>query len=61
MKRRKRRNKRKRNDKKKDKCLIARYRCNEPRDNQHWKDLEDKICRVYEGEEENLIHVLREC
>lgn len=48
--------------KRKDRCLIARYRCgNEWRGNQHWKKEEDKICRICEREIESLEHMICFC
>lgn len=48
--------------KRKDRYLIARYRCgNEMKRNQHWRETEDKICRICEIEEESITHMLRKC
>jgi len=46
----------------KDRSLIARYRCgNETRGSQHWREEEDRKCRICGEEEENLAHILKEC
>lgn len=46
----------------KDRCLIARQKCgNELKGNQHWREIEDKTCRICKNGEESLMHVLREC
>lgn len=48
--------------KRKDRCLIARYKYgNELKENQHWKEIEDKTYKVCENGKESLMHVLREC
>lgn len=48
--------------KRKDRCLIARFRCgNECRGNQHWKEEEDKVCRICKEETESLEHVTERC
>jgi len=42
--------------------LIARYRCgNEIRGSQHWREKEDRKCRICGEAEENLVRVLKEC
>ena len=42
--------------------LIARYRCgSEVKGSQHWKEEEDRRCRICQKEEENIEHVLKEC
>lgn len=46
----------------KDNYIIARYRCgNVMKENQHWREEEDKICKVCDKELENMIHVLKKC
>lgn len=48
--------------KKKDRSIIARYRCsNEPRENYHWKEAMEKRCRICGKKEESVIHILWEC
>lgn len=48
--------------KKKDRSLIARYRCgNELRGGQYWREIEERTCRVCGRGEESLTHVLKEC
>lgn len=48
--------------KKKDRSLIARYRCgNELRGDQYWREIEERTCRVCGRGEESLTHVLKEC
>ena len=48
--------------KKKDRITIARYRCgNEWRGGQHWREEEEKMCRVCGEKEESMVHVLKEC
>lgn len=47
--------------KRKDRCLIAIYRCgNEMKGDEYWRQIEDRICRICENEEESITHVLRE-
>jgi len=47
---------------KKDRCLVARYKCgNEIRGSQHWREKEKRKCRICGETEENLVHVLKEC
>jgi len=42
--------------------LVARYRCgNEIRGSQHWREKEDRKCRICGEAEEYLLHVLKEC
>jgi len=42
--------------------LVARYRCgNEISGSQHWREKEDRKCRICAEVEENLVHVLKEC
>jgi hypothetical protein len=48
--------------KKKDRMLIARYRCgSEVKGSQHWREEEDRRCRICQKEEENIEHLLKEC
>lgn len=48
--------------KRKDRSLIARYRCgNECKENQHWKEEEEKTCRLCEEETESIEHIIRDC
>lgn len=48
--------------KKKDRMLIVRYRCgSEVKSSQHWREEEDRRCRLCQREEENLDHILKEC
>jgi len=48
--------------KKKERSLVARYRCrNEMRGSQHWREENEKTCRVCGSGEENIMHVLKEC
>lgn len=50
------------NKKKKDRELIARFRCgNETKGRQYWTEGEDRRCRLCGGEEENLSHIIDEC
>lgn len=45
-----------------DRKIIARYRCgNDMGGNQHWKGMEEKVCRMCGTKEENLEHVITEC
>ncbi|XP_043604768.1 vicilin-like seed storage protein At2g18540 [Bombus pyrosoma] len=42
--------------------IIARFRCgNETKAKEHWKEEEERRCRLCGGEEEDLRHVLKEC
>lgn len=48
--------------KKKDRMLIVRYRCgSEVKSSQHWREEENRRCRLCQREEENLDHILKEC
>jgi len=48
--------------KKKDRSLIARYRCgNELKGGQYWREIEERTCRICGRGEESLTHVLKEC
>lgn len=48
--------------KKKKRMLIVRYRCgSEVKSSQHWREEEDRRCRLCQREEENLDHILKEC
>lgn len=48
--------------KSKDRKTIARFRCgNEVREREHWKEEEEKQCRLCRKEIESLWHVLKEC
>ncbi|XP_025998026.2 trichohyalin-like [Solenopsis invicta] len=48
--------------KKKDRCLIARYRCgNETRGSQYWREEAERRCRICKREEESLYHMIKEC
>ncbi|XP_077278957.1 uncharacterized protein LOC143906639 [Temnothorax americanus] len=48
--------------KKNDRMLIARYRCgSEVKGSQHWREEEDRRCRICQKEEENIEHILKEC
>lgn len=48
--------------KRKERSLIARYRCgNECKGNQHWREEEEKVCRLCEEEEESLEHMVWDC
>lgn len=48
--------------KKKERNLIARFRCeNEMRGNQHWKEEEEKKYKICKQGIENITHVLTEC
>lgn len=48
--------------KKRDRNLIAKYRCgNEMKGGQYWKEESERKCRICEESEESMIHVLREC
>jgi len=49
--------------KKKEKSLIASYRCgNEMRGGQHWREENEKTCSDRRGSgEENIMHILKEC
>lgn len=50
------------NMKKKDRNLIARYRCgNEVKAKCYWKEEKERICRICGEKEENMTHVIREC
>ncbi|KAK1120882.1 hypothetical protein K0M31_011081 [Melipona bicolor] len=45
--------------KKKNRALIARFRCgNEIKDGQHWRENNDKMCRICQKEKENFKHIL---
>ncbi|XP_071636284.1 uncharacterized protein [Temnothorax longispinosus] len=47
--------------KKKDRMLIARYRCgSEVKGSKHWREEEDRRCRICQ-KEENIEHILRKC
>lgn len=42
--------------------MIARFRCgNECNGKQHWREMEDRQCRVCGEAEENIHHILKEC
>lgn len=48
--------------KKKERSLIARYRCgNEIKGGHYWEDEEERKCRICKQEEETLEHVLKKC
>lgn len=39
----------------KNRCLIARYRCgNEMKGTQHWRETEDKVCRICDNKEKSI-------
>jgi len=41
--------------------LIARYRCgSEVKGSQHWREEEDRRCRICQKEKENIEHILKE-
>lgn len=51
-----------RRKKKKNRCLIARFRYgNKCKGNQYWKEEENKACRICEREIESLEYVTRTC
>lgn len=48
--------------KKKDKNIIARYRCgNETKGGQYWREEGERRCRICAKDEGSIIYVLREC
>lgn len=48
--------------KRKDRGIIARYRCgNETRGSQYWREEDDRRCRICKRAEESMSHILREC
>jgi len=48
--------------KRKDRSLIAKYRCgNEIKGDQYWRKEEDRRCRICWHAEEIIRHVLKEC
>jgi len=49
--------------KKKERSLVARYRCGDKtRGGHHWREENERTCRDRCGsEEENIMHVLKEC
>ena len=52
----------KRRIRKKERSLIARFRCgNEVRRRQHWREEENRRCRICKEEEETLEHVIERC
>ena len=47
---------------KKERSLIARFKCgNEVRGRQHWREEENRRCRICKEEEETLEHVIGTC
>ena len=52
----------KRRMRKKERSLIARFRCgNEVGGRQHWREEENRRCRICKEEEETLEHVIERC
>lgn len=48
--------------KKKDRNIIARYRCgNETKGGQYWREEGERRCRICAKDEGSIIYVLREC
>lgn len=46
----------------KDRKMVARFRCgNEVREREHWKEEEEKMCRLCKKEKESLWHVIKVC
>ena len=48
--------------KKNDRALTAKFRCgNKIEDGQHWREINDNMCRICQKEKESFKHILSRC